>query len=65
MEVIAEHFHILLSFSSKRSIGKVVLIIKSISASDVFSAFPTSKRRLCCLDCCGKTVISRVQSETA
>ena len=46
MEVSIEHVHILLSFPPKRSIGEVVRIIKSISARELFRAFPSLKRRL-------------------
>jgi len=46
MEVAVEHVHILLSFSSKRSIGEVVRIIKSNSARGLFREFPLMKRRL-------------------
>jgi len=46
MEVSVEHVHILLSFPPKRSIGEVVRIIKSISARELFRAFPSLKHRL-------------------
>ena len=46
MEISAEHVHILLSFPPKRSIGEVVRIIKSISARELFRAFPSLKHRL-------------------
>ena len=46
MEVSVEHIHILLSFPPKRSIGEVVRIIKSISARELFRAFPSLKHRL-------------------
>ena len=46
MEVAVEHFHILLSFPPKRSIGEVVRIIKSNSARELFREFPSLKRRL-------------------
>lgn len=46
MEVSNEHVHILLSFPPKRSIREVVRIIKSISARELFRAFPSLKQRL-------------------
>jgi putative transposase len=46
MEISVEHVHILLSFPPKRSIGEVVRIIKSISARELFRAFPSLKHRL-------------------
>ena len=46
MEVSVEHVHILLSFHPKRSIGEVVRIIKSISARELFRAFPSLRHRL-------------------
>jgi len=45
MEISTEHIHILLSFLPKRSIGEVVRIIKSISARELFRAFPSLKHR--------------------
>ena len=46
MEISIEHVHILLSFPPKRSIGEVVRIIKSISARELFRAFPSLKHKL-------------------
>ena len=46
MEISVEHVHILLSFPPKHSIGDVVRIIKSISARELFRAFPSLKHRL-------------------
>ena len=46
MEVSTEHIHILLSFPPRRSIGEVVRIIKSISARELFRAFPSLKHSL-------------------
>jgi putative transposase len=46
MEISVEHVHILLSFPPKHSIGGVVRIIKSISARELFRAFPSLKHRL-------------------
>jgi putative transposase len=46
MEISVEHVHILLSFAPKHSIGEVVRIIKSISARELFRAFPSLKHRL-------------------
>jgi putative transposase len=46
MEISVEHVHILLSFPPKHSIGEVVRIIKSISARELFRAFPSLKHRL-------------------
>ena len=46
LEISLEHVHLLLSFPPKRSIGEVVRVIKSISARELFRAFPSLKRRL-------------------
>jgi len=46
MEISIEHVHILLSFPPKHSIGDVVRIIKSISARELFRAFPSLKHKL-------------------
>ena len=46
MEISVEHVHILLSFPPKHSIGEVVRIIKSISARELFRAFPSLKHKL-------------------
>ena len=46
MEISVEHVHILLSFPPKHSIGDVVRIIKSISARELFRAFPSLRHRL-------------------
>ena len=46
MEISVDHVHILLSFPPKHSIGDVVRIIKSISARELFRAFPSLKHRL-------------------
>ena len=46
MEISVEHVHLLLSFPPKHSIGEVVRIIKSISARELFRAFPSLKHRL-------------------
>jgi putative transposase len=46
MQISAEHVHILLSFAPKHSIGEVVRIIKSISARELFRAFPSLKHKL-------------------
>jgi len=46
MEVAIDHVHMLVSFPPKHSIGKVVGIIKSISARELFREFPRIKKRL-------------------
>jgi putative transposase len=46
MEIAIDHVHILLSFPPRYSIGEVVRIIKSISARQLFRAFPMLKRKL-------------------
>ena len=46
MEVAIEHVHILLSFPSRYSISEVVRIIKSITARQLFRAFPMLKQKL-------------------
>jgi putative transposase len=46
MEISIEHVHILLSFPTKRPIGEVVRIIKSINARELFYVFPFLKHRL-------------------
>src|SRR4030042_5069731 len=43
MEIAVDHVHILLSFPPRYSIGEVVRIIKSISARQLFRAFPMLK----------------------
>lgn len=46
MEVSADHVHFLVSFPPKYGIGKVVRVMKSISARELFRSFPELKRRL-------------------
>jgi putative transposase len=46
MEIAVDYVHILLSFPPRYSIGEVVRIIKSISARQLFRAFPMLKRKL-------------------
>jgi len=46
VEVMEEHVHILISFPPSRSIGEVVRIIKSKSASGLFREFPGIKKKL-------------------
>ncbi len=46
MEIMAEHIHLLVSFSPARSIGEVVRIIKSHSGRGLFHEFPGLKKRL-------------------
>lgn len=46
MEVAIEHVHILLSFPPRYSISEVVRIIKSITARQLFRAFPILKQKL-------------------
>ena len=45
-EVAEDHIHILLSFPPRYSIAKVVGIIKGISSSKVFEAYPKLKEKL-------------------
>ena len=46
MEVAADHVPLFLDFPPRYSIAKVVGILKSISASQVFAEFPEVKRQL-------------------
>jgi len=46
LEVAEDHVHVLISFPPKRAIGEVVRIIKSISARELFRAFPRIKKRM-------------------
>jgi putative transposase len=46
MAVAADHVHIFLDFPPRYSIAKVVGILKSISASQIFAEFPEVKRQL-------------------
>ena len=46
MEVSEDHVHILLSFPPRYSIGRVVGMLKSISARALFEEFPSIKKRL-------------------
>lgn len=46
MEISEDHVHIFLSFAPKYSIGKVVGIFKSISASEIFKEYPEVKKEL-------------------
>jgi putative transposase len=46
MEVSEEHVHLFLSFPPRYSIGKVVGLFKSISASEIFEEFPSVKKQL-------------------
>jgi putative transposase len=46
MEVATDHIHLLVSFPPKYAIGKVVRIIKSISARELFREFPRIRKRL-------------------
>jgi putative transposase len=46
MEIAIDHVNILLSFPPRYSIGEVVRIIKSITARQLFRAFPILKRKL-------------------
>jgi putative transposase len=63
MEVAIDHVHLLVSFPPKLSIGDVVRIIKSISARELFRAFPRIKKKLWS-GSFGKTDTSPEQSET-
>ena len=46
IEVAKDHVHILLSFPPKFSIGRVVGMLKSISARALFKEYPSIKRKL-------------------
>lgn len=46
MEVAPDHVHVFLNFPPRYSISKVVGILKSISASEIFRAYPEIKREL-------------------
>jgi len=46
MRVAPDHVHIFLSFPPRYSIGKVVGMLKSISASEIFEKFPEVKKEL-------------------
>ena len=46
LEVAADHVHIFLSFPPRYSISKVVGILKSISASEIFKEHPEVKKQL-------------------
>jgi len=46
LEVAKEHVHVFLNFPPRYSIAKVVGILKSISASQLFSEYPELKKHL-------------------
>ena len=46
MEIAVDHVHIFLSFPPRYSIGKVVGMVKSISANEIFEEFPKVKKEL-------------------
>jgi putative transposase len=46
MEVAKDHVHLFLNFPPRYAIAKVVGILKSISASELFREFPELKRQL-------------------
>jgi putative transposase len=46
MEVAKDHVHLLLNFPPRYAIAKVVGILKSISASELFKEFPELRRQL-------------------
>lgn len=46
MEVTQDHVHVFLSFPPRYSISKVVGILKSVSASVIFSKHPEVKKHL-------------------
>ena len=46
MEIAVDHVHIFLSFPPRYSIAKVVAMLKSISASELFQEFPQIKKEL-------------------
>ena len=46
MEVAKDHVHLFLNFPPRYAIAKVVGILKSISASELFKEFPELRRQL-------------------
>jgi putative transposase len=46
MEIAMDHIHIFLSFPPRYSIARVVGMLKSISASEIFEEFPKVKNEL-------------------
>ena len=46
LRIAPDHVHIFLSFPPRYSIAKVVGMLKSISASEIFDEFPEVKREL-------------------
>jgi len=46
IEIAKDHVHILLSFPPKYSIGRVVGMLKSLSARAMFKEYPSIKRKL-------------------
>jgi putative transposase len=46
MRVVPDHVHIFLSFPPRYSIARVVGMLKSISASEIFEKFPEVKKEL-------------------
>ena len=46
MEVSKDHVHVFLNFPPRYSIAKVVGILKSVSASELFREFPDLRRQL-------------------
>ena len=46
LEIAQDHVHVFLSFPPRYSIGKVVGMLKSISASVIFREYPEIKRQL-------------------
>ena len=46
MEVAEEHVHLFISFPPRYSISKVVGILKSISARELFEEYPVLRKRL-------------------
>jgi len=46
IEVSQDHAHLMVSVASKRGIGEVVRIFKSVVARELFREFPSLKKRL-------------------
>jgi putative transposase len=46
MEIAIDHVHIFLSFPPRYSIAKIVGMLKSVSASELFEEFPKIKKEL-------------------
>ena len=46
MEIAVDHVHVFLSFPPRYSIAKVVGMLKSITASEIFEEFPKVRKEL-------------------